>query len=687
MNTTVLMFVSFPYAEYAEANKFVKLFIGSVPRTVTEADIRPLFEEHGNVLEVALLKDRKTGLQQGFCFVKYATSEEADRAISALHNQYTLPGAFTPLQVRYADGDRERQEDKLFVGSLNKHATEQEIAAIFSPYGQVADVYLMRDELKQSRGCGFVKFLNREMASAAMNALHGTYIMRGCDQPLIVRFADPKRPRPEQRGGPAFGGPGFGNRSETATVNGPTTKFDIPRGGRVPPNSWGPVSPQSRAPSQAGSQGFGNKSGAVETSLAVPGSFGETGGLSGGHQLNFPAISSQQGFNPSMLQTHSAPGQQMPALQKPLMTAQHFTPSLQPVQNQQMPGSHPQVQTLQPPMQQIGQLQVSQATGLPSSQSLPSQQLPGLSGQLSASQPSMHPNVSANTLQTPLGLPQQGMGSIANHQQLPSSTQSQQLLPRPMQQMPQLPQMLLQQQAQALQSSVQSSQQAIFQLQQQLQVMQQAQQQVPQNVKQQSPWSGPQPNSGAPAITQAAVMPLAASVTSPMPVTTTTAVPSTCSWTEHTSPEGFKYYYNSVTQESKWEKPEEYALFEQQQQQQQQKLLLFQQQPKLAVQQLQSPAQTQPQMQVHPQTQIQPNQQISQAQQVQAQMQLRQQAQLQLLQPSQFQGSSVGNQQNIQDFNYAQLQAVNNSVSDGARIRQGIQFAQELSWQNKPSGA
>lgn len=69
-------------------------------------------------------------------------------------------------------------------------------------------------------------------------------------------------------------------------------------------------------------------------------------------------------------------------------------------------------------------------------------------------------------------------------------------------------------------------------------------------LKQQSPWSGPQPTSVAPASTQAAVMPSSASVTS-VPVTSTTAVSLTCNWTEHTSPEGFKYYYNSVTRESK----------------------------------------------------------------------------------------------------------------------------------------
>ena len=34
----------------------------------------------------------KLSTSAGCCFIKYATSDEADRAIRALHNQQTLPG-------------------------------------------------------------------------------------------------------------------------------------------------------------------------------------------------------------------------------------------------------------------------------------------------------------------------------------------------------------------------------------------------------------------------------------------------------------------------------------------------------------------------------------------------------------------------------------------------------------------
>lgn len=44
---------------------------------------------------------------------------------------------------------------------------------------------------------------------------------------------------------------------------------------------------------------------------------------------------------------------------------------------------------------------------------------------------------------------------------------------------------------------------------------------------------------------------LAAAAASVIPEITHAVVPLKCNWTEHTSPEGFKYYYNSTTGESK----------------------------------------------------------------------------------------------------------------------------------------
>ncbi|KAI3449375.1 hypothetical protein Pfo_006040 [Paulownia fortunei] len=191
----------FPHPNGVDYGGFVKLYVVGIPRAASEQDISTVFGEYGRIVEVVLLKDKWTGLQQECCFVKYATVDQAEHAIGAFHSQYTFPGAAIPMKVKYAEGERERlgsfgaHVHKLYVGCLNRQALKWEIEEIFSPFGVVEEIFIVRDEFKQNRGCAFVQFSCRDMAIAAIQALHGTYVMRGCDQPLIVRFADPKKPR------------------------------------------------------------------------------------------------------------------------------------------------------------------------------------------------------------------------------------------------------------------------------------------------------------------------------------------------------------------------------------------------------------------------------------------------------------------------------------------------------------
>ncbi|XP_059632819.1 flowering time control protein FCA isoform X2 [Cornus florida] len=668
--------------DHFDGGAFAKLFVGSVPKTATEEDIRPLFEEHGNVLEVALIKDKRTGQQQGCCFIKYATSEEADRAIRALHNQHTLPGGVGPIQVRYADGERERLvEYKLFVGSLNKQATEKEVEEIFSPYGRVEDVYLMRDELKQSRGCGFVKYSQREMAMAAINALNGIYIMRGCDQPLTVRFADPKRPRSgESRvGGPAFGGPGFGPRFQ-APGNRPPPNLVEPMRGGIPPNAWHPMSPQDLGPgSNARMHGFGSQLLPRSGDMAMPSTPG--GPLSGSVDGSFPglAVSSsalQQSYNQSLSQALSI-GQQVSPLQKPLQSPQHLPSSLQ--LHPHIPSSYSQTETSNAPLRQLGQLQFPQAANqIPFSQAFPSQQLHGLSGQLPVSQPHIQQNASSATAQAPQSsnLQPHALSAMANQQQIPVPVQQQML--QPLHQSPSQLAQMLSQQTQNLQASYQSSKQAFSQLQQQLQSMQPSNQsltsqQSSQAAKQQPSWTGivQQTVSSTPAVAPVADVPPATSAAPVVSVTNQAVAPVKCNWTEHTSPDGYKYYYNSTTGESRWEKPEELALFEQQRQ------------PKPSIQQPQT--QSHPQgLSIHqvPQAQVQLQNQL----QTQLQMQPRHPQQLQQTSlSSPYQASGVSNHQTIQEVGYPQ-QVAASLVNDPTRFQQGLQAAQEWMWKTKPAG-
>ncbi len=47
-----------------------KLYIGNLPFTATEDELRQLFGQHGTVHSVALINDRETGRPRGFGFIE-----------------------------------------------------------------------------------------------------------------------------------------------------------------------------------------------------------------------------------------------------------------------------------------------------------------------------------------------------------------------------------------------------------------------------------------------------------------------------------------------------------------------------------------------------------------------------------------------------------------------------------------
>ena len=84
---------------------------------------------------------------------------------------------------------------RLFVGSLALTTTEEELAQLFHPYGEITSVRIMTDrETGRSRGFGFVEMPDATQAQAAMDALNG--------RSLGGRFLTVNEARPrEERGG------------------------------------------------------------------------------------------------------------------------------------------------------------------------------------------------------------------------------------------------------------------------------------------------------------------------------------------------------------------------------------------------------------------------------------------------------------------------------------------------------
>ena len=89
-----------------------KLYVGSLPYSTTEQQLTELFSQHGTVQSAKVMTDRFTGQSRGFAFVEMATSDEAQKAIAALHG--TELGGRT-LVVN--EGERSLHRDNLSASS------------------------------------------------------------------------------------------------------------------------------------------------------------------------------------------------------------------------------------------------------------------------------------------------------------------------------------------------------------------------------------------------------------------------------------------------------------------------------------------------------------------------------------------------------------------------------------------
>ncbi len=83
----------------------MNIYVGNLPYSTTEDDLREIFEAHGEVDRVKIINDRDTGRSKGFAFVEMSDDTAGQQAIEAL-NEADFGGR--PLKVNEARPREER---------------------------------------------------------------------------------------------------------------------------------------------------------------------------------------------------------------------------------------------------------------------------------------------------------------------------------------------------------------------------------------------------------------------------------------------------------------------------------------------------------------------------------------------------------------------------------------------------
>jgi RNA recognition motif-containing protein len=80
-----------------------KLYVGNLPFSASEDDLRQHFAQAGTPDSVAIIKDRMTGKSRGFGFVEMSDDAEAARAIEQLDGKDFMGRALTINEARARD--------------------------------------------------------------------------------------------------------------------------------------------------------------------------------------------------------------------------------------------------------------------------------------------------------------------------------------------------------------------------------------------------------------------------------------------------------------------------------------------------------------------------------------------------------------------------------------------------------
>lgn len=93
---------------------------------------------------------------------------------------------------------KEIMANRIYVGNLSYNTTQETLSGLFGNYGEVSSATLIIDrDTQQSKGFGFVEFVEDSCAEAAIAALDGKELD---GRRIRVNVAEERRPRDNDRG-------------------------------------------------------------------------------------------------------------------------------------------------------------------------------------------------------------------------------------------------------------------------------------------------------------------------------------------------------------------------------------------------------------------------------------------------------------------------------------------------------
>jgi polyadenylate-binding protein len=149
------------------------IFVKNLDGAIDNKQLFDIFSMFGNILSCKVAVN-DTGASKGYGYVHFETAEAAKEAVAKLNgatiNETEV--SVTPF-VRVQDRAGQPEWTNLYVKQFPTAYSEEDLTKLFAEHGEIASVFINKDDEGKSKGFGFVNFADHESAEKALEALNG----------------------------------------------------------------------------------------------------------------------------------------------------------------------------------------------------------------------------------------------------------------------------------------------------------------------------------------------------------------------------------------------------------------------------------------------------------------------------------------------------------------------------------
>jgi RNA recognition motif-containing protein len=176
------------------------LYVSGLAPSISEAQLKTMFEVFGEVASLKLMLNIHTGLSRGFAFVLFSDCESAHKAVAEMDHKMVEGQRLT---VRFAE-KRARMTGlptkKIFIRNIPVGITERDVRNLFEPELSIVQLSMRPDPFRGTRpdssassradNVAHVIFETFEAATQAAKKVHNTHPWPSCSVPVLAKVVD-----------------------------------------------------------------------------------------------------------------------------------------------------------------------------------------------------------------------------------------------------------------------------------------------------------------------------------------------------------------------------------------------------------------------------------------------------------------------------------------------------------------